>query len=472
MWGIEITHESEITLSRQIYLGLCNSISNAKLASGEALPSTRELAKQLNVSRNTVSVAYDMLLAEGFVISHQGAPTRVAEGLQLSSTLETESSEVPVQINTVQKETVQQEIIKVDFKTGKPDVKHFPKELWCRLLYHASQNITLEQYNYSGPEGNPALRQEIAEWLFRSRGIMVKSEDIFITAGATQALHILAGLLSSEGREMLIEDPCHIGMLRALQGKGHPIRPVPVDEFGMQTDCLEGGNAGAVYVTPSHQFPLGGILPAGRRTVLIKFARENDLYIIEDDYDSEFRYSGPPISPLYAMDPERVIYVGTFSKSVFPALRIGYVILPKRLQSQWKYSRIYTDVQNPLFEQVALAEFLRTRKLDRYVNQMRKHYNRQRQVLLEALQENFTEPWSVWGDAAGLHLAIRFPGYCFDSGFVAKSRSLGVRTTPVEHYSIVKGKHLDMLLIGYGHLNDEEIGIGIALLRDAMDKKK
>lgn len=332
----------------------------------------------------------------------------------------------------------------------------------------AVEDLSIDQLGYTGPEGLAWLRAELAAWLSRSRGLVVDPQSIFITAGATHALHLLADLLHLDGREILIEDPCHIGMLGALRGKGYPIRPVPVDQHGLQTEALDNHGAGAVYVTPSHQFPLGGILPANRRAALVRFARENDLYIIEDDYDSEFRYSGAPVAPLYSIDPQRVIYVGTFSKVLFPALRVGYAILPEALQARWRYLRVHSDVQNPPFEQVALAELLHTRKLDRHIQKMRKLYGIRRQVLLESLEKTFGKTWRSWGDAAGLHIAVAFPGKRFDQRYVEACKKHRVRAIPVEHHSIQKGAHLDKLLLGYGHLEPAEIRKGATLLQQVL----
>lgn len=456
MWGIELQRQSEVSLSRQIYQAFREQISLSRLKQGEALPSTRELAKQLRVSRSTVCEAYEMLLSEGFIFSRQGAPTRVAAGLQL---------DLPTAGHSLD-ETPEDAPVTADFGTGRPDMKNFPVKLWGKFLCRANADMPVNDLNYTAPEGLTVLREEIVGWLLRSRGIKADPKDIFITAGATQALHLLAGLLSSGGGEILIEDPCHTGMRRALQGNGCPICPVPVDEKGLQTGFLEGKKACAVYVTPSHQFPLGGILPADRRTALIRFARENGAYIIEDDYDSEFRYCGAPVSPLYAMDRERVIYVGTFSKIVFPALRIGYVILPKELHAKWRHLRVYTDVQNPVLEQAALAGFLQTRKLDRHVQKMRRMYAQRREELLLALRQTFGDSWRAWGDASGLHIALAFPDRRFDSSFLDLSREKGLKVASVERYSIAKGVHQDKLLIGYGHLDADEICSGISLLYD------
>jgi GntR family transcriptional regulator/MocR family aminotransferase len=460
MLGIELNRKSELQLWRQIYQALKELMLSGQLKAGEALPSTRKLAKELDVSRNTVCEAYDLLLAEGFVISRQGAPTRVASGLCIEPV-------EPVLLPKTKSKLIPP--VSVSFRTGRPDLRQFPRFLWQQLLHKASNELPLEAFGYTGPQGLPELREEIAAWLFRSRGLKITSDHIFITAGATHGLHLIADILRGDGQKILMEDPCHTGMLRTLKNKGCTIVPIPVDAEGIQTNYLSKcGNTGAIYVTPSHQFPLGGILPASRRASLIRFARENNLYIIEDDYDSEFRYSGESIAPLYALDPQRVFYVGTFSKAVFPALRIGYVILPYKFQDRWRDLRTHTDVQNPPFEQAALAEFLRTRKFDRHIQKMRKIFGQRRQVLLESLEGAFGSEWIAYGDSAGLHVAIDFPGKRFDEGFKNYCLQNGLYITPVESYCIEKGRHQSKLLIGYGHLEPAVIIKGVELLSDII----
>ncbi|VBB06937.1 transcription regulator hth gntr [Lucifera butyrica] len=460
MWGIELQRKTGVTLSRQIYQILRDQMTEGRLQPDEVLPSTREMAQQLSVSRNTVYEAYEMLSAEGYIISRPGSQTRVAKGLCLGKPASvTGESDKPVQ-------PAQNYL--ADFQTGRPDLRQFPMHLWLQLMHKAAEALPVNQWSYTGPAGLPVLREEIAAWLFRSRGLAIQPQDIFITAGATQALNLVADLLYSKSREIIVEDPCHSGMLHVLQSKGFGIRPVPVDNQGIQTGFLEGKGVCAIYVTPSHQFPLGGILPAGRRADLIRFAREYGLYLIEDDYDSEFRYNGSPVAPLRSMDAQRVIYIGTFSKILFPALRIGYVILPHHLHSRWRHLRTYTDVQNPPFEQAALAEFLLTRKLDRHVQKMRRLYGNRRQRLLQELERTFGNTWRVWGDASGLHLALEFPGRRFDREFALYCEKSGIRLTPGDFHSLRKGFHLDKLLLGYGHLDEEEISRGILLLYNAF----
>ncbi len=454
MLGITLNRQSALPVKRQLYDALKIRITSGHLNAGQALPSTRELAQALNISRNTVCESYEMLLAEGFIISRQGAPTVVAGGLHVEK-----PSDVPP------RESASIRVFAADFRTGSPDLNFLPKYLWQQTMRRALEELPLSNYGYSGPQGLPELRAEIADWLFRSRGLSIHPDDVFITVGATHALHVACDLLYEGDRTLLAEDPCHTGMLRTFLNKGCQVAPVPVDEQGMRTDFLpDDSSAFAVYVTPSHQFPLGGILPATRRAALICYAREKDLYVIEDDYDSEFRYGGEPVAPLYAMDPQRVIYVGTFSKTLFPALRIGFVLLPRFLQKRWLALRTHTDVQNPPFEQAALAMLLHDRKLDRHIQKMRKIYGQRRQALLSVLRSSFGSGWIPWGDAAGLHLAIQFPGMRFDDAFHKACLKHGVYVTPVERHCIQKGFHLDKLLLGYGHLTPEEIRHGVSLL--------
>ena len=437
---------------------------SGELRAKEPLPSTRQLSEELGVSRSTIVEAYDMLLSEGFLVSRQGAPTLVAEGLVIAR-------EHPPLPSTNE---VESKRYLADFHTGRPDLQLFPRTLWLKLLSQTVATLTPEQYGYTGPQGYLPLREEIAAWLSRSRGFFPNPEDIFITAGATHALTLLTDVLCAKGGSILIEDPCHIGLYDTLETCGCDIQPIPADEHGIQPNCLPvHTNAAALYITPSHQFPLGGILPAPRRADLLRYAKEHGLYIIEDDYDSEFRFNGAPVAPLYAMDSARVIYVGTFSKTVFPALRIGFAVLPRELQARWRDIRTHHDVQNPPFEQAALAEFLRTRKLDRHIREMKRKYAKRRQTLLDALQEEFGDGCRACGDAAGLHVAVRLHGARFDDAFQTRCKQAGIRVATLEKHSIEKGKHEDALVLGYGHMEQEAIREAVRLLaiqiRKSMD---
>lgn len=460
MW-LELQREADMPLWRQIYQALKEQMLSGVLATGAALPATRDLAQQLGVSRNTVCAAYEMLVAEGFLISRPGAAARVAEGLCMEV-------EVPAPLPIRRTETPLP--VAVSFCTGRPDLALFPRYLWQQLLREACRTLPLELYGYSGPQGLPLLRQHIAAWLLRGRGLRVDADDIFVTAGATHGLGLIAEVLRPRGNTVAMEDPCHVGMRRAWSNLGFAVKPVPADAQGLRPDGLTAdGDMIAIYTTPSHQFPLGGILPAARRAALVRFAREQDVYLVEDDYDSEFRYAGDPVAPLYALDPQRVFYVGTFSKALFPALRIGYVIVPRPLQRRWCHLRAHMDVQNPPFEQAALAQMLCTGKLDRHVRRMRGVYAKRRRALLEALHRAWGDAVVPCGDAAGLHVAVQFTGMRFDRAFQRRCIQAGVYVKPLEDYCIVKGRHGDKLLLGYGHLTPEEIQTGVDLLAEVIN---
>ncbi len=455
----EIYRGSDTPLSRQIYSHIREGIHSGRLPSGTRLPSTRALAASLAVSRSTVCEAYDMLAAEGFTDSRPGAPTTVREGLLL---------EPPD--TAAKREYETNPPVLADFTTGRPDLREFPMSLWLKSLAAAMSRLDYRESGYRGPQGLLALREEIASWMYRSRGITACPDDIFITSGATQALCLIAGILRAPGGKAVVEDPGVAGVLEMLLYMGFELQPVPVDGHGMVTDGLSLKDARVVYLTPSHQFPLGGILTADRRAALVRLARESGVYIVEDDYDSEFRHAGAPVSPLYSLDPRRVIYVGTFSKLLFPALRVGYVILPREHHDMWRRLKIYADVQNPVCEQAALSDFLKTRKLDRHIHRMRRLYGKRREALLSALSEFFGDGWQAQGDAAGLHAAISFPGMRFGEDFSKLARESGIRIATAEIHAVRKGLHDNTLLLGYGHLDEQEIYKGVILLKEFMVK--
>ncbi|WP_411349036.1 PLP-dependent aminotransferase family protein [Paenibacillus sp. WLX2291] len=461
MWGIQLEHQSSITLARQIFLSFRQAILRGNMLEGEALPSTRALARELGVARNTVCEAYDMLDIEGFIMRQQGKATRVASGLKLEQQLDQQPA----------KQTKTEPIpIRWDFKTGQPDWAAFPWYSWRQCLQKAALDVLPELLSYGNGKGYEPLCEQIADWLLRSRGMEVDPADIFITSGATQAFHLLVHILKQENRAFALESPSHPAIRKIVENNRIPLVWMPVDEQGANVAVLPNHDVSAIYLTPSHQFPLGVILPAERRAEFIRMARNQQFYMIEDDYDSEFRYTGSPISPLYSMDPTRVIYVGTFSKTLFPALRIGFAILPRSLHNAWKENRQYLDVQNPIMEQVALSHFIQQRKLDRHIQRMRRIYREKRNTLLKAIDQYISHEVIVWGDASGLHTVIQLPGLKLDAAFLKRCGDAGIRLTLASEYSTEQSEHSDndTLLIGYGHLKHEDIIGGMKALNSVI----
>jgi GntR family transcriptional regulator/MocR family aminotransferase len=312
------------------------------------------------------------------------------------------------------------------------------------------------------------LRREIANYLYKTRGIQCDPDQLFITSGATQALSLTARLLYSPECFAAVEDPLNDGMRQIFTYAGYNLFPVPVDGFGISVDQLPEERPVFLYTTPSHQFPLGGLLPIKRRIALIEYARTMNCYIIEDDYDSEFRYSGQPVSSLLELAPDRVIYIGSFSKILAPALRLGFVILPRELVKPYRSLKRVSDVHTSLWEQLALTRLIETGGLERHIAGLRKLYSQRRNSMINALEEHFPGEVQILGDATGLHLIAEFAEHRFTEALLERIKTFGVKVYSVERHAIQKGDHLHQLILGYSHLEEDRIQEGIRRLSKAL----
>lgn len=455
MLGIALNRASGVSLARQIHGHISRLILDSRLAAGDVLPSTRQLAGELGVSRNTVTEAYEMLWAEGYVASRQGSRFRVEENVGLKRAHEARPAPALPRVARA---------IRYDFRTGVPDMARFPHAAWTRGLRSGLELVKPGDMLYGDGRGYWPLRRAIAGWLLRSRGIETEAESVFITSGATHALSLAVAVLGESVGCFIVEKPCHNGIVHMLGERRLKYRAVPVDERGLRVGDIGEKRIAGVYVTPSHQFPLGHVLSADRRALLMRLVRASGGYVMEDDYDSEFRYGGLPLTPLHALDPERVIYVGSFSKTLFPALRIGFALVPERLRKSWIEARRYSDVQNPVLEQARLADFLDTGGMDRHVGTMRRIYARKRRLLVEALRAALDDGAEILGDGTGLHLAVRVAGRRFGMAFVERCRDRGIRLAVCGQYAVGEDEYQDTLLLGYGNCAEERIESGIALL--------
>lgn len=268
---------------------------------------------------------------------------------------------------------------------------------------------------------------------------------------------------------MLIEDPTHPGLRSVITSAGCAVSPVPADQKGLQTAALNSQQKAAfIYTTPSHQYPLGGILPIQRRLKLLQFAREQNTYIAEDDYDSEFRYQGQPVSSMYELDPQRVIYLGSFSKILSPALRLGYMIIPPQLNESLTRHKIYSDVHTDSLSQYALADFLDNGGFEKHIWKMKKYYRRQREILLKTLAEFFPGEHEVLGDASGLHLVVNFANIRFTKSAVKKLSDNRVKVYPLSSFYLHEQEAGNCLVMGYAHLEPDQIRNGIAVIRQSL----
>lgn len=450
---------------RQLYSRIREAILAGRLLSGSRLPSSRDLAKNLQVSRNVVLEAYDLLYAEGFLDAKRGAGTYVAGGAVF--TCNRELPEPP----TVEDVTMGYDCPgdTINFRAGTPNLSLFPKKLWLRLLKEAMMLPSEEMLAYGHPEGRRELREAICEYVVTQREVLCHPDQIVITAGTTQAIGIACQLLLGKRRDVILEDPITRDIQLIVKSHDGVIYPVAVDNEGMQTGQLPAALTPAfIYVTPSHQFPIGGTLPIQRRIELLNYAEKTGAYLIEDDYDSEFRFDGPPLSSLHGLHPERVVYIGTFSKTLCPAIRLGYMVLPAPLISLGRNRKWQSDLHNEVTSQLTLARFIGKGYYLRHVGKMRKHYLQRRNDVVRALFEKFGEGVEVLGSATGLHLVGRFRDYHFPASVLEDIATAGARFYPVETHAIRCGRHKDKLLIGYGNLSREAIDAGIAVLADYL----
>lgn len=463
MLWIPINRALDIPLNKQVYQQIREKILNGTLQGGERLASTRKLCSELNVSRNVILEAYEQLVAEGFLVSYRGSGTFVADGACLAQP---------------SKETIQKKIedktaaSKIDFRSGIPALDLFPRKTWAKLSHTIWNDTNPTIFGYDQPEGRYELREVLANYLLRTRGVDCHPDQIVITSGATQALTVIARLFLSANDEAIMEDPITNDIQTIFKSSGASIYAIPVDQCGMRTTLLpQDRQPKFVFITPSHQFPLGGTLPIQRRIQLINYARHKKCYLVEDDYDSEFRYEGPPVSSLQGLDPHRVLYIGSFSKILSPALRIGYLVLPLDLVEKCRQLKWFSDLHTPSIDQLILARFIKEGYLERHIAKMKKYYKNNRDFLIQCLHTTFSNKIKILGYSTGLHLVVEMQNIHFSSALLEKIEQFGVKVYPVEDHSISKGKHNDQIILGFGHLKKDEIQEGITRLFCAIFHK-
>jgi GntR family transcriptional regulator / MocR family aminotransferase len=451
-------------LTRQIYAQLRSQVLSGILPSGSRVISTRRLAAELGVSRNIVLDAFDQLLAEGYLETRTGAGTFIAPGAAFHP------GEMPdlSAVQTVGFRPFHTDL--VDFRSGLPDLNSFPVRTWQRLSREVWDELTPLDLSYSQPEGRVELRSEIARYIAAYRGVRCHPDQVLVTGGTTQAVGIVSRLLLRGSRSTcILEDPITSDIQIIAAGFGGNILPIPVDGQGMRVEALpEEVRPGFIYVTPSHQFPLGVTMPIQRRVRLLKYAQARGAFIVEDDYDSEFRYDSPPISSIQGLDPQRVVYIGTFSKTVCPSLRIGYIVFPPELVNRGREVKWFTDLHNSSVDQLILARFIAEGHFVRHVHAMKKAHRAHRQALVDSLRAHFGNAAEVLGSPAGLHLCARFAGVRFTPGLLARIESAGAKVYPVEEHAIKKGRWRDTLILGYGMLGPQRMDEGISILRRCL----
>ncbi|WP_078554315.1 PLP-dependent aminotransferase family protein [Bacillus alkalicellulosilyticus] len=466
MAWLKIDRSLNIPLIRQIYKQLRTKILNGELSAGYRLPSTRHLAEKLGVSRNVVLEAYDQLLAEGFLEGQQGAGTFVAEGAYLKKKA-MNNNFIKENSNSEKNNNI------IDFRSGIPALDLFPRKQWGQLAKRVSIETDHSLFGYDSPEGRKELRSVLSDYLLRTRGVECHPDQLVITSGATQALTLVAKLLISANDEVIIEDPITHEIQTIFKSYGASLFNIRVDKNGMDTSQIPNGIKPVfIFITPSHQFPIGGTLPIQRRIQLIEFARKMNSYIVEDDYDSEFRYEGTSVSSLQGLDPERTIYIGTFSKILSPALRLGYLILPPDLIERGRMLKFFSDLHTPSLDQLILSLFIKEGYLEKHIFRMKKIYRKRRDFLKETLYKEFGDQISIKGDSTGLHFVVEFKEIHFTDKVLSNIYKLGVKVYPVEMHTIDKGLYSNHIILGFGNLDEVEMSEGVTKIKRALTQNK
>lgn len=451
-------------LITQIYNEIKTRILNGELEGGFRLPSTRLLSEGLKVSRNVVMEVYDQLLAEGFLISRTGDGTYVAKGLIFRAY----DSKPPVTNEVVGFNKFKTDL--VDFKSGLPDLTCFPVNKWLKLTREVYQSVKPLTFAYGQPEGELELRKSISQYTATYRGVKCHPDQILITGGTTQAIGIVSRMLiTPKNRNIILEDPVTVDIQKIIKSSGGILHPIPIDANGLITDILreKPGPAG-IFVTPSHHYPIGVTMSIKRRIELINYARENNSFIVEDDYDSEFRYDIKPTPSIQGLDPDKVIYMGTFSKTLCPALRIGYLILPPELIIKARREKWFNDLHNPVMDQKILARFISEGHYNKSIHKMKKRHKTKREYLVKQLILNFGNNVEILGDSVGIHLSAKFKGVDFNSTCLMNLEEHGVKVYPVEDHTIKKGLYNDTIILGFGILSMESIERGIKILKNQL----
>jgi GntR family transcriptional regulator/MocR family aminotransferase len=415
-----LDRRSVLPLHRQIYGAWRDGILSGRFRRGERVPASRTFALTYGVARVTVTAAYDQLLAEGYFETRRGSGTFV------SSEIPDDALRPVVIKRTVAAPPASARLsafggrlgaigqrpsshLPINLSDASPDLTRFPSALWRRLVSRHLRHPSPAVFGYAAsPAGHEPLRREIATYLARARAVRCSPDQIFVVNGSQQALDLCVRVLLDPGEEVAVENPGYLGVRQLLTAHGARLVALPVTSAGVSLERLT-DRTRLVHVTPSHQFPTGVSMTLGRRLELLEWARSRGAVVLEDDYDSEYRYTGPPLPAMHSLAAgANVIYLGTFSNVMFPGLRLGYVVVPPALAGPFSTAKWLADRHTPMLEQAALADFMAEGHLDRHVRRMRRLYKRRRDVLLDALKRHFGDAVTIRGDAAGMHMSVRF----------------------------------------------------------------
>ena len=458
-------------LATKVYGQIRAAIVDGRLPAGERLPSSRELADRLAVSRNTVGVAYDRLAAEGFVLARVGAGTFVSGDRPHPAVDRRPDSPLrprPVWDRIGDPLVMSDTEAEFDFRAGIPDATRFPYSTWRAMLAEELRPTAVGTGTHIDAAGWPALRSEIARHIGVSRAVYATPDEVFVTSGSQQAIDLVTRVLLEPGDTVAMEDPGYLPVRRAFVAHGARVVDVPVDAEGLVVDAVP-DDARLVYVTPSHQFPLGMAMSLRRRLALLAWAERTGAAVIEDDYDSEYRYGGRPLEPLHSLDHTgRVLYVGSFSKVLLPTLRLGFLVAPPPLHAALRKAKHVTDWHTEVPLQAVAARFLAGGHLSRHVRRMRAIYATRHHLVRARLAESFAGRLDAEPSVAGLHITALLPEGKDDGEVVAAAFAAGVAVQPLSRYRM-RAPGRPGLLLGYGAIATERIDEGMRRLDKVLE---
>ncbi|KAA0968225.1 PLP-dependent aminotransferase family protein [Aureimonas fodinaquatilis] len=468
--------------ARQIYEALKDQIRSGVFGDDGQLPSSRILANELCVSRTTVTAAYEQLLAEGFITVRQGSRPRTAAAVHPAPPVKAHQPSAAMHLSAFgqrvssmpeQRRSQAAGRLVADFRYGDLAQSDFPAVNWKRAM-NAAMATRPDRLAYDDPRGSQRLRKALQGYLWRARMLQCEPEQIVVVNGSQQGLDLCARLLLDADDKFVIENPCYAMARQIFSSTGAAAVPIDVDGEGMQTGALADVSARLAYVTPSHQFPLGGVMPVSRRQQLLEWAQRNDACVIEDDYDSEYRYDISPIPTLYGLAKSHVIYLGTISKTLSPMLRIGYLVIPYDLQQVFATAKQLTDRHSPVAEQEALASLIESGLYERHVRKVRRLNGQRREMLMGALARRFGDSISIEGADAGLHLVLWFRDLpaALENELVdgAREAGLGVYSVSRLYQTPAAGFHAGCLglIMGYAALDARQIARGVDILAQVV----
>jgi len=482
--SIQLDFTSETPLYKQLYSLIREGILSGRFKGGQKLPGTRTFSTELKVSRNTVVQAFEQLIIEGYISGKIGAGTYITNEIP-DKFLSKKKTQTVAKIKFKKPSLfLDKKIGPVDliyrnitedkitpFQNGLPSLEDFPFKSWLKIINKNGTYLPHLQFGYKNSTGYEPLKEAIAAYLQTYRAVNCTSAQIIIINGSQQGLDIICRVLLKENDKVLLEDPCYFGMKASVLSAKGKIYPTPVDDEGINIDYAAKNypSPDFIFTTPSHQFPYGSTMSISRRLKLLEYANKNDAWIIEDDYDSEFRFAGSPLPSLQGMDKfGRVIYIGTFSKVLFPGLRLGYLVLPSvEMVNPFAVLKSITDRQSPIFEQIVLTKFIEEGHFTKHIRKMRMLYKERKEFLIEELKRELGNLLKVKESDAGMHIVGLLPERFNDKKVSDLAKEKDLIVYPLSEY-VLKFKRGPGLVMGYTAFNKNKLKEGVQILKKVL----